>query len=282
MTYPVFDNHVHLQRKGRFVDAVKEFERKGGTAFMLVALPPDTDVLANDYFQRMYEEGARIRKEAKAASSLDILLAVGPYPLTLIGLSEKLGVDRAEERMIGGVELAGTMIAEGEADAIGEVGRPHFSAGDEIMAASNRIMQACMKEARTAGCPVILHTEDPTPGILREIAEMATDAGIDRGRVVKHHSTDLITAEENSGIFPSVKAARELVFSSARKGRRFVMETDYIDDPSRPGAVLGIGTVPKRSRELIDAGLATEEDMWKINFENPAALYGRDRFRRTG
>ena len=281
MAYPVFDNHVHLQRNGRYLDAVKEFKRKGGTAFMLVALPPETGLQSGDYFAGMYEAGASIRNEAAEASGLDILLAVGPYPVTLIHLAEMIGLQEAEERMIEGAELAGKMVTEGKANAIGEVGRPHFEAGPDIMEASNRIMRACMQVAKSAGCAVILHTEDPTAERLKEISGMAAAEGIATGNVIKHHCTDLVTDEETSGIFPSVKATKELVFSSARKSRRFVMETDYLDDLARPGAVLGIGTVPRRTRELIDSGIATEDDIWKINYENPARLYGSDSFRKN-
>ncbi len=281
MAYPVFDNHVHLQRKGRFTDAVKEFERKGGTGFMLVALPPDEGLLNDDFFLRMYDEGVSIKKEAEEAADVDALLAIGPYPVTLLGLAGQLGIEQAEERMVRGVELAGKFIMEGKANAIGEVGRPHFPVSEELLAASNRIMEACFRQAKSAGCSVILHTEDPSPSSLAEIAGIADAGGMERGRVIKHHCTDLIYDDENSGIFPSVKATRELVLSAAKKGKRFVMETDYIDDPARPGAVLGIATVPKRTRELLGAGIFSEEDIWKVNYENPAKLYGKEWFRKT-
>ena len=45
------------------------------------------------------------------------------------------------------------------------------------------------------------------------------------------------------------------------------METDFLDDPKRPGAVLGPKTVAKRthqlSKELIEKGYS-EEDICKI------------------
>ncbi len=278
MPYPVFDNHIHLQRKGRFLEAVEEFRRKGGTGFMLVALPPEEGLRSKDYFIEMYSEGEAIRNEARAASGLEVLLAVGPYPVTLLHLAESIGLVEAEERMMSAAELAGRLVMEGRADAIGEVGRPHFAVGREFLEASNRIMRACMSEAKRAGCPVILHTEDPTEENMREIAGMASAEGLERGMVVKHHCTDMVLEKENSGIFPSVKATREIVFSSAGKGKRFMMETDYIDDPTRPGAVLGVGTVPKRTSELLAKGLFTEEDAWKVHYENPARIYGQDKF----
>jgi TatD-related deoxyribonuclease len=279
--YPVFDNHVHLQRSGRFLDAVKEFKTKGGTGFMLIALPPGADILSREYFQAMYEEGVRLREQALSVGGIDILLAVGPYPVTLLEMAERIGLEEAEERMVAAAELAGRFVSEGKADAIGEIGRPHFDVPQEVMAASNRIMLKCMEQSRDAGCPVILHTEDPTPASLTNLASMADRAGIERNRVIKHHCSDLITPVENSGLFPSVKATRDIVYSSVKKGTRFMMETDYIDDSKRPGAFMGIGTVPRRTRELLENSLLSEEEIWKINYENPVSLYGRDKFRKT-
>jgi len=51
------------------------------------------------------------------------------------------------------------------------------------------------------------------------------------------------------------------------------LETDYIDDPKRPGAVLSLKTVPKRTHAFMQNGLMSEEDVWKIHKENPEKVY---------
>lgn len=243
---------------------------------MLIALPPPEMSDLDTYFLRMFEEGASLRDGALSSTQLDVLLAVGPYPVTMVEMAERVGLEEAERRMMDAAELAGRFVSEGRADAIGEVGRPHFKVPGELMEASNRIMEACMREARSAGCPVILHTEDPTPESMLDLSGIASRAGIDRGRVIKHHCTDLIGPGENHGLFPSIMATRDIVFSAAGKGTRFMMETDYIDDPSNPGAFMGIGTVPRRTRELVERGVLTEDDVWKVNGDNPARMYGRE------
>ncbi len=56
-----------------------------------------------------------------------------------------------------------------------------------------------------------------------------------------------------------------------------MMETDYIDDKSRPGAVLGPKTVPRRTKAFLQNGLFTEEDVYKIHVGgNPRKVYGID------
>jgi TatD-related deoxyribonuclease len=53
----------------------------------------------------------------------------------------------------------------------------------------------------------------------------------------------------------------------------FFLETDYMDDLRRPGAVLGPKTVPKRTKQLLDAGL-DEKYLWKAHQELAEELYG--------
>lgn len=273
MKYPAFDNHVHLNRNGRFLDAVREFCSKGGTGMMIVNLPPEGNSSAGDYFSRMYESAFDIKQKVSSSFELDVLLAVGPYPVTMLDLAQSVGTERAEEIMKAGVDLAANYVIEGKAEAIGEVGRPHFPVPVELLEASNRVMEYCMERCAEIGCPVILHSETATPSNMREIASMASRAGLDAARVVRHHSPPLVLEEENSGILPSVKATRDFVAEALSKGDRFLMETDYLDDPERPGAVLGIGTVPRRVREMVEKGLCNEDAVWKINSDIPSRVY---------
>jgi TatD-related deoxyribonuclease len=52
------------------------------------------------------------------------------------------------------------------------------------------------------------------------------------------------------------------------------METDYIDDPRRPGAVLGPATVPKKTRAWLASGLLSDETFHAIHKEIPERTYG--------
>ena len=82
---------------------------------------------------------------------------------------------------------------------------------------------------------------------------------------------------EKYGIFPSIVASKP-VSEAVKKSLRFVMETDYIDDLKRPGVVLGIKTVPRRTKKLIDSGLLDEEGVYKIHKENIERLYNIELF----
>jgi TatD-related deoxyribonuclease len=110
---------------------------------------------------------------------------------------------------------------------------------------------------------------------MKGLAEMADRAGLQRHRVVKHYCAPLVLPEENSGLMPSVLAGKDAIKSALSKGTRFLMETDFLDDKDRPGAVMAIATVPKRTLTFIKQGLMTEEQAYKIHQDSPRDTYGQ-------
>jgi TatD-related deoxyribonuclease len=87
----------------------------------------------------------------------------------------------------------------------------------------------------------------------------------------------LVLQEENRGLMASVLASRSSIQEAFGKGIRFFLETDFMDEPTRPGAVLPIDTVPKRTKGLAQSGVATPElieAIWKVNQDNPKKVYG--------
>jgi TatD-related deoxyribonuclease len=142
------------------------------------------------------------------------------------------------------------------------------------MAASNEILSHGMRLCKEAGCAIVIHSESATPDTLADLARMADRVGLDRGKVVKHFCAPLVTAEENHGVMPSVLASKSAFAEAMGKGHRFLLETDFMDDPTRPGAVLGISTVPKRIKTLMTGEPGLQEMAWKISKDNPEQVYG--------
>ena len=52
------------------------------------------------------------------------------------------------------------------------------------------------------------------------------------------------------------------------------MESDYMDDLSRPGAVNGPRSVPRRMQRMLQEGTVTAEDMWRVHSAVPEKIYG--------
>ena len=270
----ILDNHMHLRRDGRYIEAVREFKHAGGTHLVLCHMPMVSEVIENKSYMPSYQKTLQMAREVEDATGVVVFVTVGPYPVDYLALTEKFGRKKAKEIMFKGMEEAQKLCLEGDAIAIGEIGRPHFEVDGQAWDDSNEIMAYGMSLAEEAGVPVVLHTESMGTEGFKELAEMADNAGMKREKVIKHFSPPLVTEEENHGIFPSVLSTEKAIKKAISKGTRFFMETDYIDDPRRPGAVLGLKTVPRKVKKLLTDGLITEEDVCKIHRDNPERIYG--------
>ncbi|MDG6220822.1 MAG: TatD family hydrolase, partial [Candidatus Thermoplasmatota archaeon] len=207
-------------------------------------------------------------------TGVGILVSLGPYPVELLRMEGVLGKEKAVLKMKEGMEEAVRLISAGEAHALGEIGRPHFPVEQWVWDASNEILEYGMALASEAGCPVVVHCEGATDQTWKDLAQMADRTGLPRERVVKHYSSPVISEKDNLGIFPSVLASKDAVKNAFSQGNRFMMETDYIDDPARPGAVLAPTTVPKRTKWVLEEGLASDTDMDIVHRKNPEKMYG--------
>lgn len=270
---PCFDNHVHLRPSGYCLEAVRLFRRSGGTHLNLVVSPLEIKQ-DEEYYKKVYEVSIEIAKIIRRETDVKVLVTLGPHPADISLWLSKYSLDRAVEIMIDGIDLAAKYIEEGVATAIGEVGRPHYKVDESVMKASNEILLYAMRTASKLKCPIILHTESPTPETFRELASYAERTSLEKWRIIKHYSPPYVLENENFGIFPSVIASRKSVVEAIRKGTRFFMETDYLDDRERPERVLPITSVPKRNRMLLESKLATKEDLYIIHVENVEKIYG--------
>ncbi len=273
---PIYDNHIHMSPSGRNVDALREFEAAGGTGLTLITLPyAEVRICKGRDFSESFEITYGMAEKAKCVTNLHINTAVGPYPILLLGLAEEQGIEAAVEAMVEGMEIAGKAVAEGKAQAIGEIGRPHFPVSDEIWEASNEVMLTGMRIAKENGCPVIIHSEAGTIETNRSLSEIARRAGLDPGMVIKHSSPPFVTEEETFGVMPSIPASRDYIREALSKGSdRFMVETDYYDDPDKPGARMSVNTVPKRIKAMLANGNMTEENVRRVCGDIPEKLFG--------
>lgn len=274
---PIYDNHIHMSPSGRNVEAIREFEKAGGTGLTLVTLPyAEVQIENGKDFAESFEITYRMASMARDATGLQINTAVGPYPIILLGLADKYGIRTATEAMIEGMEIAGRAVAEGKAQAIGEIGRPHFPVSEDIWDASNAVLQAGMGIAKENSCPVIIHSEAGTIETNRSLSDIARKAGLDPGMVIKHSSPPFVTDDETFGVMPSIPASRENIREALSKGSdRFMVETDYYDDPEKPGARMSVNTVPKRIKAMLANGGMTEENVRRICEDIPNRMFRR-------
>ncbi|MFW9880277.1 MAG: TatD family hydrolase [Candidatus Thorarchaeota archaeon] len=275
MDIPILDNHLHLDPKGAAEKAILDFHRAGGTHIILSHKPYSQAPInkAEDY-NKSYEITLNLAERVRKETNVKVYVTLGPYPVELLWLSEKMPISDAKNILLAGMDLAGEHVKNGEAIALGEIGRPHFEVSSEIIKASNEILLHGLELARDLDCAAVLHTESTTPEVCLDLADIALKAGIAKERVVKHYSPPLVSPELNAGLFPSVLASEKNIIEAVSQGTRFLMETDFLDDPKRPGAVLGVKTVPKRTHKLLNDNVLTEEDVFTIHQKNPKKVYG--------
>lgn len=212
-------------------------------------------------------------EEIRAAVGIGVFVVVGPYPVDILPLQEKFGREIAIAIMKKGMDEAAVLCEERKCIAIGEIGRPHFPVDQQILQDSNDILFYGMQKAKDVGVPVVLHTESTTPMQCKELVEIGRKVGLNPEKIVKHFSPPLITHDENFGLMPSVLAIKKNIVEALQKGARFLMETDYIDDLRRPGAVLGPKTVPKLTKNLLAENIMSEQQAHMIHVENPQNTY---------
>lgn len=275
-TGPILDDHFHLNRNGRFLDAARDFLRVGGTDLVLVHCPDfaSPPVTRQGHFDS-YADTVSMAEEVRSLG-LGVRVILGPHPAAFAHQFESLG-DRAEENYWDSIETALQFVHEGKAHGIGEVGRPHWKVSDEIWSRSNALLLETMELAAKEGIPLQLHVEGESDETYGDLAEMADKAGLARERLVRHYAPPKVNAEYTHGITPSVLAGSgsidELMSTFESSSHGFMLETDYMDDPKRPGAVLGPKTVPKRTRQLLEAGL-DEEILYRCHKDLPDHIYG--------
>ena len=273
---PILDDHFHLNRSGRFLEAAKDFQRVGGTDLVLVhcpdfASPPTTRQGHIDSYQNTIDMAEEVK-----SLGIGVRVILGPHPAAFAHQFESLG-DRAEENYWDSIETALNFVHEGKAHGIGEVGRPHWQVTEDIWSRSNALLLETMSLAAREKLPLQLHVEGESDETYSELATMADKAGLERKKLVRHYAPPNVSQEYTHGLTPSVLAGsgsiEKLLATIESTSHGFMLETDYMDDLKRPGAVLGPKTVPKRTRQLLEAGL-DEEYLWNAHQDLPEQIYG--------
>jgi TatD-related deoxyribonuclease len=273
---PIWDNHFHLDPAGAYLAAARRFKEAGGTHLMLVNKPYAH--IEPGRWEKQFDCTLKSAEDVRRELSLQVFVALGPYPIELKWLAEAKGRDEAVKEMRRGLGIASTLVREGRAHAIGEVGRFHFDVEPWLQEESNAIIDLVFETVRDLGCGVILHTESTTPEVCADLASRARRANLTLDRVVKHFCPALVLERENHGLVPSMIASRRNVREALAKSAdaRFMLETDHIDDLSRKDSVLPPDGVPRRTFAMLRGREMSEAQARRTHEELPRAVYRID------
>lgn len=265
--YPVTDDHIHIDpRNGRGIEAAKDFLRAGGTHIFLVSKPswslgvyPSTGA----DFSAVYDETLDVAEMIRQ-TGLVVFPILGVHPAEISRLMERMSLAEASALMKAGLDVAAVYVQEGKAIAL-KSGRPHYEVSQELLAASNDVLCHALRLAAGCSCALQIHAES---GPCADVVEMAKAAHMPVERVVKHY------ASPDTPLHPSLIAKHEALPQLIHDRRRFTMESDYMDENSRPGAVIGPKSVPRYTNQLVASGKMTPDDCFFVHKETVERVYG--------
>lgn len=271
MTTPILDNHLHLDPvNGKGDVMAEEFATAGGTHLLVLNKPSWSLVETVDSaesFRETFELTCAVTARASEKLRGRAWPVLGVHPALISKLNgQGYTPEEAGELMKTGLEVAAEFVADGPALAL-KSGRPHYDVPDDIWEVSNEVMCYAFELGAETGCAVQLHTEGG--GEFETVARWAEQRGLAREQVVKHFSDGPV-----EGPIPSVVAFEENLETIVETGDPFLMETDFLDDPDRPGAVLGPKTVPRRVEWMREQGYT--DAIERAHVETPARVYGID------
>jgi TatD-related deoxyribonuclease len=265
--FPITDDHIHFDpANGRGVEAAKDFLHAGGTHIFLVSKPSWSlgiaPVCGADY-AKVFDETLRVAGMIRE-TGIVVFPILGVHPAEISRLTERRSLSEAVDVMKGGLDCAAGYIKDGRAVAL-KSGRPHYEVSPEVFAASNEVLSHALELAAGYRCALQIHAES---GSCVDVVDMADAVGMPIGRVIKHYGSP------ETPFHPSLVARHEAVPVLARERRPFTMESDFMDENSRPGAVTGPKSVPRITKKLLESEVITEEDCWRIHGETPEKVYG--------
>ena len=295
---PITDGHLHLDRNGRCLDAAIDFESSGGTRLILVhkpnfsKLPEDIDGVFS-----AYSDTISIANEIKLATNIQVQIILGPHPVVWSHQIESLGEERATELHLESVDLALRFFESGDCVGIGEIGRPHFPVSSQVWKSANNMLEEILRRCSNKNAPVQFHVEDNGSFTYQELSQICSKANYPKSIALRHYAPADISPSFTSQLPVTVNMGRgsvQKIVSTLDANLLFrgdhhpvLMETDYLDDPKRPGAVLGPRTIAKRTNELgkllqtpLDKGgkgwkqEEISQFLWKIHSVWPDMLYG--------
>jgi TatD-related deoxyribonuclease len=265
--FPVTDDHIHIDPvNGRGVEAAKDFLRAGGTHFFLVSKPSwslSVNPSSGADFSPVFDETLRVAGLVEE-TGIVVYPVLGVHPAEIGRLSERMPLAEAIDVMKAGIDLAAGYVQEGKAVAL-KSGRPHYEVSAEVWRGSNEILAHALEKAAECKCALQIHAEN---GPCDDVAGMARNKGFPVEHLIKHYGSP------HTQLHPSLIAKHEAIPQLIRERRAFTMESDFMDENSRPGAVMGPKSVPRHTFQLLKDNLITEDDCFRIHAETIERVYG--------
>ena len=153
---PILDQHIHLDRNNRYLDAISEFINSGGTGINLVHKPDFMNLPRNiTEYKLAYENTLEMAQEIREKFGIEVSVILGPHPVSWEKQIHDIGIQNSTILHLQAVKLAIEYISSGHAVCLGEVGRPHYPVDSEVWKSANEMLLEIMKLAAEAKISIL-------------------------------------------------------------------------------------------------------------------------------
>ena len=259
----------------------KKFKNVGGWFIALIGLPPyhyGIEELGVDAHLKAYE---MIIKEARRIREIGIKTAVlvGFHPAE-IDHYFRAGWDLEKVISLGKklIDEIARLHDKGIVNGIGEVGRQHYSTAPSRLVASEIITWYALEVARDHDMIVHLHLEQGGYPTIESIRFIIEKMSVSKDKIFFHHLTynEAIWAEKY-GFWYTIPAKKRIYHKVFAEKPLFALtESDYIDDPKRPGVSSYPWDIVSRFKELLEEGVIDEDYIYRIEVDNIVKAYGME------
>lgn len=277
----VADAHAHTNPvRGLGARTVaRRFASSGGWFMAIVALPPWDYGLSGRTLEDHVKVAELVARECRAAreEGLEVACLSGFHPAIVDRLAER-GVElhAIEELGRAVIDHVVKLCRQGVLDGIGEVGRQHYATRPERVIVAHSLMEYALNAARDEDLVVHLHLENAGLYTVVTVERLLRRTGVKAHRVLLHHSRGSTLAHAvGRGLMatvPGVEPALREAFAGLAPS--FLVESDFIDDPKRPGVVTYPWNLRSVEERLVAAGIADPEHLQRVNVDNVVRVYG--------
>jgi TatD-related deoxyribonuclease len=274
------DGHLHTNPvKGMGIKVIaKKFAELGGWFVVLVSLPPHHLGLDNT-FEGYVKAIDILVNECKLSRELGLrtVCLAGVHPAAIedeVSKDVKHSVEILE-KVFKVLNYIAKAVREGLVDGFGEVGRPHYKASPEAFVINSIVTRYTLTLARDLDVPVHLHLEQGGELTAIDIEDYVKLLGLNRLRVILHH-VDVATARASQ--------AKKLMFTVPGKYQvlreifkilkpEYMIESDFIDDPKRPGVSSYPWNIVENQLKLLNENIVDSEYLYKVNIDTVVKVY---------
>jgi TatD-related deoxyribonuclease len=253
-----------------------KFKESGGWFLAIVGLSPwhyGMEGTLDNYektLQLLLKEAERAREAGLRVSTL-----FGFHPADVDKLLGKMKPEEVLDFGMSVLEIVEKYLKEGKLDGIGEVGRQHYKTTPVAVVIAELIMNRALEIAKDYGAVVHLHLEQGGKITALDVKDRINKTGIAVEKVVVHHARGKsLEAAVSEGLVATVPGVRGSLEKAFKLEPKYMVESDHIDDPKRPGVVIYPWEMAKNQLELLREGAVDEEYLWRINVDNVKRTFG--------